>query len=105
MKYMSKEQIDRLKRFQRRFKRAETMGRPNMSPQRIQTAKQNNFMEETKETHGAKKEIDDTEMSFDDSAQLISQKRRGGRAENCYNFGDQKAQQYKPSVIVHNQPR
>ena len=83
MKYMSKEQIDRLKRFQRRYKKAETMRRPTSSPHKIQTAKQNNFMEETKDQPGSNRDIDNTEMVFDDNhAQLVSRSKFG------YDLGD-----------------
>lgn len=97
---MSKEQIDRLKRFHRRYKKADTMRRPEKPPQQnIQTTQKNNFMEETKEQPEANRDMDNAEMIFDDGqAQLI------GRSKFGYDLGDQKAQ-YKPSAIVHNQPR
>ena len=99
-KYMSKEQVDRLKRFHRRYKKADTLQRPEKSPQqKLQTAQKNNFMEEAKEQPGANRDMDNTEMIFDDSqAHLV------GRSKYGYDLGDQKAQS-KPSAIVHNQPR
>ena len=93
---MSKEQIDRLKRFQRRYRKLEQHPRQVNQP----VLKTNNLMEETKQNQiSDKMDLDNTEMAFEDNTASIVYKGKLG-ADKSFDKVSR-----RPSSVVVNQPR